>query len=96
MLAFSDIQSYEKTFTVIVSAFVYVLFHLSAWVYYVTRYSYTLCIHHFGQQLKNGRHFHTVNSLAPIRRLPRLNDGLINDCVRLCPVIEQNRTQTFQ
>ena len=46
MLIFSDVQGYEELATVIVYAFVYVLFNLSTWIYYVKCYSYTLCINY--------------------------------------------------
>ena len=74
----------KKLVTVIVHALVYVLFHLSTWIYYVKCYSamlcysYTLCQQPKKLTLKNGKKFHTVNKrLTPIRRLPRLNAGSI-------------------
>ena len=74
----------KKLVTVIIYVLVYVLFHMSTWIYYVICYSYTPCIHLYiicVQQfkkiiLKNERNFHPENKrLAPIRRLSRLNAG---------------------
>ena len=66
----------KKLVTVIVYVHVYVLFHLSTWIYYVTCYSYALYVYTIcGQQfkkiiLKNGRNFNPENTrLALIRRL---------------------------
>ena len=42
----------KKLVTVIVYVFVYVQFHLSMRIYYVTCYSYTLCIHYLWSTIK--------------------------------------------